>query len=333
MVQSTAVRVHDSSEVGQARRCAASVAEHLGFSEAKSGRIALTVTELATNLVRHGGGGEIILRTLLGPEHGLEVVALDHGSGIANVSEALRDGFSTAGTKGAGLGAVARQADQCDIFTLPGKGTIVLARFLRDQDRVAAGVTVGAVSLPHPNEKVCGDAYGISVQPGRTLILVADGLGHGPMAAEAAREAVRVFQERSAGPAADILKDAHAALHPTRGAAVAIAELLPERDVMTFVGVGNISGSVVSGATSRSLVSHAGIVGHQCRKIQEFTYPWTRGAMLVLHSDGLQSRWNLAGYPGLAGRHPSLVAATLYRDYVRGRDDVTVVVARESRAA
>ena len=70
-------------------------------------------------------------------------------------------------------------------------------------------------------------------------------------------------------------------------------------------------------------------MGHECRKIQTFSYPWSKGSVLVLYSDGLQTRWTLDRYPALRGRDPALLAAVLYRDFARGRDDVTVVVGRE----
>ena len=82
--------------------------------------------------------------------------------------------------------------------------------------------------------------------------------------------------------------------------------------------------------TTRSVVSHHGTAGGAARRIQEFTYPWKGGDILVLHSDGLGSHWTLAGYPGLAQRHPALIAGVLYRDHRRGRDDTTVVVVREA---
>ena len=67
------------------------------------------------------------------------------------------------------------------------------------------------------------------------------------------------------------------------------------------------------------------------RKVQEFVLPWNAGAMLIMQSDGLASRWDLEQYPGLIGCHPALIAAVLYRDYTRGRDDVAVLVARDLR--
>ena len=75
------------------------------------------------------------------------------------------------------------------------------------------------------------------------------------------------------------------------------------------------------------------MVDEQLRRIQEFSYPWPSGALLVMHSDGLNTSWDVRGQPGLATRHPSLVAGVLYRDHARGTDDVTVAVARERPAA
>jgi anti-sigma regulatory factor (Ser/Thr protein kinase) len=334
VVQDTIVRVEDPSEVGAARRRAAAIAEKLGYSEATSARVALVVTELATNLVRHAGGGAVVLRGFGGEDGSLEILALDRGPGIADVSEALRDGFSTAGSPGSGLGAVGRLADQWDLFTIAGGGTIVMARFRRDPRPVPLSpVVFGGICLPHPGEEVCGDAWAATVGSEGLTIVVADGLGHGSAAAEASSEAVRIFRERGEASPGELLADAHAALRHTRGAAMGVARLSPERATVIFSGVGNISGSIITAGAARSVVSLAGIVGHQCRKIQEFTYPWSRESMLVLHSDGLQTRWHLDRYPGLAAHHPTLVAGALYRDHARGRDDVTVVVAREAAPA
>src|SRR4030095_11828850 len=114
-----------------------------------------------------------------------------------------------------------------------------------------------------------------------------------------------------------------AAAQGTRGAAVGIAEINVATQVIRFAGVGNIAGVVWTAAGSRGMASHNGIVGHDMRRRQMFTYPWSPGAVVVLHSDGLQSRWRLDAYPGLARRHPSLIAGVLYRDLQRERDGGT----------
>jgi serine/threonine protein phosphatase PrpC len=229
---------------------------------------------------------------------------------------------------------MARQSSQFDVHSILGVGTTILARLWsssqKDRGRNRE-VEFGAVSLPVAGEEICGDHWAIEEASGLTLVLVADGLGHGPQAAEAAREAVRIFGERALEGPAEVIAAAHAALRSTRGAALAVAAIDRQRGELRYAGVGNISGAIIRVADDRStsLVSHNGTVGHTIRKIQEFVYPWEPGSLLVMNSDGLGSQWRLGRYPGLASRHPGLVAGTLYRDFKRVRDDVTVVAVRD----
>ena len=226
---SRAFELGDGSGPGEARRAAAALADRLGFSETERGELALIVTELATNLVRHGGGGTLILRPfppggLHGPESGLEVLTLDRGPGMADVGRCLADGYSTAGSAGKGLGAVARLADLFEIHSEPGVGTAALARVYLGPPPLPETLRIGAVHLPMPGEEVCGDAWAVDERPDRRRLLVVDGLGHGQFAAEASGEAVRVFRERADLPLEELVHALHAALRSTRGAALAIAE-------------------------------------------------------------------------------------------------------------
>jgi anti-sigma regulatory factor (Ser/Thr protein kinase) len=330
-----ALPVTEISQVAEIRRAATKLAGQLAFDEAGMGKIALIVTEAATNLAKHATGGEILLYALQsGQIGGIQVLALDKGPGIANTARALRDGYSTTGSPGTGMGAIKRLATLFDIHSVPSAGTALLAR-LWSKPLSATRLPlleVGALSLPKPGEDVCGDWWAVASFPERTLILVADGLGHGPGAAEAALEAVKTFHERAALTPTEIVESIHAALRGTRGAAVAVTEIAPSHEAARFAGVGNISGVVISGERSRQMVSHNGTAGHSARRIQEFTYPWSSDALLVLYSDGLVSHLHPERYPGLLKHHPDLIAATFYRDCARGRDDVTVVVARERRS-
>ena len=160
--------------------------------------------------------------------------------------------------------------------------------------------------------------------------MLADGLGHGHFAAAAANAAIGAADRLGKDGCAKTLATVHDRIRHTRGAAAAVAEVTLARRVMTFAGVGNIAAAIVDNGSIRQAVSHNGTLGHQARVFREYTYPWPEGAMLVMHSDGLTSHWSLTRYPGLSMRHPSLIAAVLYRDYSRGRDDVTVVVAKEA---
>jgi anti-sigma regulatory factor (Ser/Thr protein kinase) len=326
--------VADPSAVAGARRAATSLAEMLGFGQSEAGKVALVVTEAATNLVKHAVKGQLLLRPLeRDGVAGLEVLTLDSGPGVANVGECLRDGHSTAGSPGTGLGAMARLAAEFDIHSVPGKGTALVAQlWARSPLRgLPPPLEVGAVCLPKPGEEACGDAWAVTRHGQLCRVTVADGLGHGPDAAAASLAAVEVARRQPALAPAALIEAMHGALRPTRGAALGVAELdLAAGGEVRFVGVGNIAGAAVAPGGDRHFVSHSGIVGHEMRRVQEFTYPWGRDALLVLHSDGLATRWDLSAYPGLVSRHPALVAGVLYRDFVRGRDDVTVVVVRQN---
>lgn len=331
MSEHARIEIQDSSHVGGARRYVSEVARRAGLSEAVVGRVALAATELATNLVKHAREGSLLVRALGElPGDGVELLSVDRGCGMPNVAAAMRDGFSTAGSNGIGLGAVARAADQFDVYSVPDAGTVVLARILGAPAGAAGNGKLGAVCLACPGEVVAGDAWAVVDKGGRRTLLVVDGLGHGPAAALAASESVRLF--RSAEPAAptEIVQRLHLGLRATRGAALAVAELDPARELLRYAGIGNIAGTILANGTTRSLVSHHGTAGHDARRIQEFSYPLPRGATLVMHSDGLTARWSTERYPGLLERHPATLAAVLYRDFARGRDDATVVVLREA---
>ena len=321
--------ITDPSHIAETRRHAVEVAAGCGFDTTQSGRVAIVATELATNVLKHGGGGEMLMRVYDDPTGtGVELIALDKGRGIENLAQCLQDGFSSTGTAGHGLGAIRRQSAAMDIASWPGLGTAVLAR-IESQHRTPLTETPpwGWVCVPIPGESVSGDACDVlDNELGRTLI-VADGLGHGAEAATASVEAMRLFRRHQERSIPELLQHLHSGLRATRGAAVALARFDPSLRKVYYGGVGNISSAVIDGGEMRRMVSHNGTAGHNARKIQVFDYAIQSG-IVVMASDGIATGWSLARYPGLALRHPTLIAAVLYRDFTRGRDDATVLVAR-----
>jgi len=222
-----------------------------------------------------------------------------------------------------------RLATTFDIYSRTGRGTVVAMSFsLEPRDQAASGVAVGAVSLPRADEQVCGDAWDLIRQADRTLIVIADGLGHGPDAHHASTEAVRVFRQNQQYPPGALLESIHAALRSTRGAAVLVVELDTERGLVRVSGVGNCAATIVRPGHRRGLVSMNGTAGQGTVKAKEFTQPWDREDTLILQSDGIVTHWDLENYPGILMRNPALTAGVLYRDYSRGRDDLTVLAVR-----
>ena len=328
-----ALPILEPSQAGEARRKAIALASCLGFNETERGKVGIVVTEVANNLVRHARDGMLLLQAKTKNDvAGIEILALDSGPGMDNINECLRDGFSTTGTSGNGLGAIARLCAFCDIYSVPDMGTALLAQLWASpipHSLSTNKLELGVICLPKTGQEVSGDAWANYHQTNRSLLLVADGLGHGPLAAQASLEAVRIFQENASMSSTAIVEAAHQALRSTRGAVLAIAEVDFERQAVIYTGIGNIAGTILTAQSRYNMVSHNGTVGYEMRQIQEFTYPWSQGSLLIMHSDGLKSQWRLERYPGLLNKHPSLIAGILYRDFKLGRDDVTVLVARE----
>lgn len=329
------VRAEEPSAAAGVRRRAAALAERLGFAGGHLERVRLAATEAATNLVRHARRGEMLIRVVRGGGTAtLELVALDHGPGIADVPVSLLDGYSTRGTLGVGLGSIERLADQCGLYSLPRVGTVLYARFRSPGSPAGPGAAAppfAGLTVPIEGEEECGDAYTVRLLDGTVYALLCDGLGHGPLAARAAAEAVRAAHETAlpASPA-EVLAHVRRRMAATRGGAVAVAAVEPAAERVRFAGIGNVAGWIVGPERRQGMISVPGIAGAGTGRIREHAYALPRGAAVVLHSDGLTGRWSLADRPGLLARDPLLIAATLLRDAGIRHDDRSVLAVTTS---
>lgn len=326
--------VTHASDVAAVRRAGQKLADALGFNEIRAGKLALIITEATTNILKHAGEGAIHVGAAQSPAGvGVDVLALDKGPGIADLDHCLRDGVSSTGTAGTGLGALQRLSDEFDVYTARDEGTVFFMRLWRDDPAPpACGVEVGALWRPIAGEDECGDGWAVLCGDEGATVLASDGLGHGPNAAAASNAAIDALAQRGPLGAGEMVHAAHEALRGSRGAALAAARIDFANDELRFAGVGNIGGIVIDD-DRRALVSHNGIVGANMRKVQEFSVPFPAGALCILYSDGIQTQWDLNKYPGLQMRSPALIAAVLMRDFIRGRDDAMVVVVRRLAGA
>lgn len=320
----------DLSRVGEARRMAAQLAAALDYDEVAAGRVALVVTELGTNLVKHARMGRLLIasREFTQSPADIEILSIDEGPGIANIDKCMRDGFSTGGTPGTGLGAAKRLSDDFDIHSAMPGGTLIVARIRARPHRHEALLRFGVVATPAPGETVSGDGWSMALDGSRVAVFMADGLGHGPLAGEAAQAAVAHFCSKPFHDLPDMLQSAHETLRSTRGAAVATAVLDTAASTIRSVGAGNVVMRVVSGISDRTVLTQNGTVGVQIRKPEEVSTAWPAHAAFAIHTDGIMQRWPGAALAPLLGRDPSLAAALLMRDFCRGRDDATILVAR-----
>jgi anti-sigma regulatory factor (Ser/Thr protein kinase) len=321
-------QVQAAGTAAAVRRAAERLATELGMPAGRRADLAIVAAELAGNLVKHADQGTLLVRPIRADGlAGVELIAIDAGPGMADVALAVGDGHSTAGTLGIGLGAIVRQSSWCDVHSVPGRGTVFAVQ-VWPAAAPAPGWAAG-LTRPLAGEPICGDGFAVRVADGRRQVLVCDGLGHGPLAAAATREAVRVFGVTPAAPPAAVVEALHRTLTHTRGAALAVAELDLAAGVVRYAGLGNVAGTVLSAAGERrGMVSLPGIAGHQRRTIREYDYPFGPDAVVLLHSDGVVDRWQPANYPGLLDHSPQAIAATVLRDAGTRRDDACVLAAK-----
>jgi len=322
--------VDDASRVAEIRRAASAIAQAEELSDGLAANVALVATEVCTNLLKYAQNAEVFLSTLSDrSQPGVEILAVDRGPGMTDVARCLADGYSSAKTSGTGLGAIARLSQEFDIYSQQKRGTILVARIQRP---TPSRTSVGAVSKPITGEDVCGDAWDVREGEDGMTLMVADGLGHGTLAARASAGAIAAFRNSGESSPIAILQKVHGSLRATRGAAVAVARVDRADSIVTYAGLGNIAGLVVGAGKPLMMISHNGTAGYHSPRLQEFSYSLPPDALIVMHSDGLHNGWNLDEYPGIRRRHPSIIAGVLYRDASRNRDDACIVVARAGGA-
>jgi anti-sigma regulatory factor (Ser/Thr protein kinase) len=342
------IQISSEAHVGAARRAVHEYASPLGFSETELAEIDIVVQEMGTNAAAYAtGGGMLHYTTTLGSRPGLELVYWDVGPGIYDLDRAIRDGVSTSGSLGAGLGAIRRLMNEFDVYStvrqtarlsMPAArrtthGTTLLARKWvaragdRQHDQTLAR-RIGVWCRPHPGEELSGDAYFIQERGSRTLLAVVDGLGHGGGAKQAADVALDSLSEWMGEPLDQVLQRAHDALRATRGAVMGTAVIDRANESFHYAGVGNISVRVFGAPEPINPISTNGTLGARLGNLRVWTYPWSEGATLLMTSDGVSDSWDIKSYPGLINRSPQLLAAILMRDYGRDADDATVLVAR-----
>jgi anti-sigma regulatory factor (Ser/Thr protein kinase)/serine/threonine protein phosphatase PrpC len=341
------IEIKDEAQVGTARRAVHSFASRLGFAETCLAELDIVVQEIGTNAARYAtGGGWLHYTTTHGENVGIELFYWDTGPGIYDLDRAVRDGVSTSGSLGAGLGAIRRLMDEFDVYSTirttsrlllsqrrTFHGTALLTRKWLNRENGAAteGVEArryGVWSRPHPGEESNGDAYFILERGGRTLLAVIDGLGHGAGAQEAADVAVEELEEWTGEPLEEVLPQLHNALRATRGAVIGAAIIDNGAARFHYAGVGNVMVRVYGAPEHATPISANGTLGARLGQLRVWTFDWVKGATLIMASDGVSASWDIESYPGLLKHSPQLLAGIMMRDYGRNTDDATVLVAR-----
>ena len=327
--------IPDRSYLSITKRDISKLLEHYNFTEEESGKINIIVSELCTNLIRHANGGEILFKAIEenGTTQGVEILSIDKGVGMKYPEKMLVDGVSTFGSSGEGLGAIKRLSHEFDIYSIPRSGTIVLSRFFKkvkkERHPETRKLKIAGVTVAKAGQALSGDAWALIEKSGGILVMAADGLGHGQEANEAAVAAIAVF-ENSQGPSmVDVLKEIHQSIKKSRGIVGGLLKFDLQDSTLSFCGVGNIGGKIISEGRIKNLLSYNGTIGHSMpNSLHIHNFELQSRDMILVHSDGLQSRWDLGKYPSIGAHDPAIIAAILYRDYSRGNDDTLVVAAK-----
>jgi len=334
--------IDSEADVGVCRRKSVSLATQLGFDEVKTGEIAILVSEMVTNVLKHGGGRGKIGIGKLTDESGrkaIEILCCDSGNGIPNLEKAISDGYTDKDSLGIGLGTIRRFSDvfevnpSRDITDALIESTHLFKHCLRVVKWVPniswkgtnRNLLVGAVSHSKPGENLNGDCYVVNHISGtKTIAAVVDGLGHGKEASMASGIVKEQILLKSNLPVEELVRYIHQATKGTRGAVIGLVMIDSERNIIQFTGVGNIEGFVHSGDEKKSLISFGGILGHQIRTPRIYEYSFKPGDVICLYSDGLNSRWNPKEINWK--EHPQKIAEHLVSQYTRLNDDTTVLI-------
>ena len=328
-------RIDDRSYVSFIKREIHNLVLNIGFSSQRGGEVDIIVSELTSNLIKYSNGGELLYRTAIdGGGKFFEIYCIDSGPGIANVSHMMQDGNSSSGTRGEGLGAVRRLSSRFQIYSLAGWGTIAYSRVYATEPDVTparAAAVFNVVNVCCPGESVSGDGFYVKENGAGFTVFVADGLGHGINAWEAAQAAIAVFKECPEQSPAEVLRYIHPLVKKTRGLVATVAKLDVRSAEWKLCGIGNISTRIYTGLACRNYTPYNGIIGHNIpRTLNDSVVTMEKHQALIMHSDGLRTRWNLNDLPALLKYDPAMIAGVLFKDNARRTDDMTVLAAKLS---
>lgn len=323
--------VADRSYFALLKKDVRTIATEAGFSESKVGEIDIIVAEIVSNLVKHGDGGNLLVKKIVQDDiDGLELIAIDNGSGIADLNRMMADGVSTTNTLGQGLGAIKRLSDHFQVYTQKDWGTILLSRVFKSPLALQKKeIEVRTVIVPKVGETECGDGFHCEINNEESRFFLGDGLGHGKEAALAVNTAMESFRGSKETTPSESIKNIHLQVKKTRGLVGAIAHYYTLQKTWRICGVGNIAIRFINGIEQKNMMSYNGIIGYNIPKtLKDHEVAANEIQLLILCSDGIRTKWDLWKYPGLFKYDLSIVAAVLFKDFARNTDDMSVVVIR-----
>lgn len=331
---SETLNISHSSDIHTAQKTIQSISKNIGFNDLVSEELVIVTKELASNLLKHAKRGILIFTPMTcDKKTGIQIESIDDGPGIKDIEQAIMDRFSSAGSLGIGLGAVNRMMDEFKVIPKTGlrEGThIICRRWVAGKSnlREKCPLGFGAATRPHPKETVNGDCFVIKHRDGIALTAVIDGVGHGYLAAKAAEAARQYIENHFDQSLPDIFSGIGRTCRNTRGVVVAIARFDWFHEELTFASVGNIEVRVFDSPEKFNFIVRRGIVGSNAPNPVVTHHKWHAGNVMVLHSDGLSSRWKWKDFSLFKNKPAQAIAGQILRTLTKGHDDATVVVVK-----
>ena len=294
----------------------------------------IIVAELTSNLIKYAKSGELLYRGHVeNDQNQIEIYCLDKGIGFENVAKIMNDGYSSSNTLGHGLGSIKRLSNDFQIYSMKNWGCVQYVKICEKPDfkmpPMQSGLNYAAIAVNYPGEKVCGDGYYIKQSKKGFQIFAGDGLGHGENANEAVELAIKAFKQSVETDPSEILRDIHTKVKKSRGLVATIASVNYDSEVWSMCGIGNISTRIYSGLENKTYTPYNGIIGHNIpRTLNNTIIPYKKHQIIIMHSDGLRTRWNLNELISIIKQNPGIIASSLYKENVRGTDDATVLVGK-----
>ncbi|MCX6277116.1 MAG: SpoIIE family protein phosphatase [Bacteroidetes bacterium] len=340
------LQIDNESDVGVCRRKAVSLASQMGFDEVKSGEVAIMVTELVTNVIKHGGGkGKLVICQYCNDQNhqAIEVWCCDSGKGIDDLKKAFKDGNTAKNSLGIGLGTIRRFSDEMEINpTLSGdfrniffsdnphiSNCIRTLKYLPNKYWMGTNrnLEIGAASRCKPGELLNGDSYLVThLGPALSVASVIDGLGHGSEAHLASQLARGQIILKSEQPVGVLMQHVHNALQGTRGSTIGLLRIDNENKKISFSGIGNIEGFLFTPEGKKNFLSFGGIMGHNMRTPRIFDFDFNPGDIICMFSDGITSRWKFDEIDWT--ENSQKIAENILTQFSRPNDDATVLIIR-----
>lgn len=308
------------------------LATESGMKTARINELDLIAAEMTSNLYKYSNDGEILVGVFAnGGNPYVELISIDNGPGMVNPGKMLLDGISTSNTLGHGLGSMKRLSDTFELYSQIGWGTIVMSRVYSEPEKTGTkkDIIIRPIVVSKPGENVSGDGFTSKRTDKYIKLMLADGLGHGPEANKAINEAATAFKVFPDYSPSETLRFIHSSIKKTRGAVINIVGYEFGSKNWVSAGVGNIALRVNGPITVKNHMSYNGIVGHNIpTTMNDQIYSGNEFNQVMLCSDGIKTRMDLARHPQMYKYDAAILAAVIYKDYARRNDDMSVVIAK-----